>query len=184
MDQIDRARFEVIYRENVRPLLRYVLAKTNRENAHDVISSTFLVAWRRFYDVPEDPLPWLIGVARRILADKWRSEARQAALVQRLSDQASTLPTSMVDVAESTFMPGYIRDALQQLRPKDREVLTLVAWQDFNTEQLAVALDCSKSVASLRLHRARGRFAKLLDGPQSNPVRPRQQMLRTAKEVQ
>jgi RNA polymerase sigma-70 factor (ECF subfamily) len=36
--------------------------------APDVVAETFLVAWRRLDDVPADPLPWLYGVARRVLA--------------------------------------------------------------------------------------------------------------------
>ena len=48
MGQADRAQFEVLYRGNIRPLLAYVLTRTSRDNAHDVVSSTFLVAWRRF----------------------------------------------------------------------------------------------------------------------------------------
>ena len=70
-------RFEVLYRETVRHVLVYALTRTSRENAHDVVSSTYLVAWRRFDEVPVDGLPWLIGVARRVLADQRRSQARR-----------------------------------------------------------------------------------------------------------
>jgi RNA polymerase sigma-70 factor (ECF subfamily) len=118
-----------------------------------------------------------------VLADKWRSDARQAALVQRLTDEVVKMDTSIDEVAESVFIPGTIRDALLQLRTEDREVITLVAWHGFNTEQIAAALGCSKALASLKLHRARSRFAKQLDRRQHNSAQPRHQMLRTAKEV-
>jgi RNA polymerase sigma-70 factor (ECF subfamily) len=134
MGQNDRARFEVLYRENVGPLLAYVLTRTDRENAHDVVSNTFLVAWRRFDNVPTDALPWLIGVARRVLADQWRSDARRTALRQRLADDAARSQTTVDDLAESMVLRGAIRDALTRLRPEDRELVTLVAWHGLSTE--------------------------------------------------
>jgi RNA polymerase sigma-70 factor (ECF subfamily) len=184
MGQNDRARFEDLYRQNIRRLLAYALTKTDRENAHDAVASTFLVAWRRFDEVPEDAFPWLIGVARRVLADQWRSEARRTALGQRLEDDAATGHSSIDDVAESMALRGAIRDALARLRPEDREAVTLVAWHGFSTEQLAVALGCSKALASLRLHRARSRFTKFLENAHDTPVRMSQQLIRSAKEVQ
>jgi len=184
MGQNDRARFEDLYREHVRRLLAYSLTRTGRENAHDVVSNTFLVAWRRLDEVPIDALPWLIGVARRVLADQWRSEARQTALGQRLEHDAATNHFSNDDVADSMALRGAIRVALARLRPEDREVVTLVAWHGFSTEQLAVALGCSKALASLRLHRARSRFAKFLEDTHDTPVRVSHQLIRPAKEVQ
>ena len=179
MGQADRAQFEVLYRGNIRPLLAYVLTRTSRDNAHDVVSSTFLVAWRRFDQVPVDALPWLIGVARRVLADQWRAESRRKALGDRLAGDALTGGTSVDDVGDSLVLRRSIREALMRMRPEDREVVTLAAWQGFTTEQLATALGCTKALASLRLHRARRRFAKLLGSnwrvrypPMARPIRP------------
>ena len=46
--------------------------------AEDVASETFLIAWRRLADVPEQPLPWLLGVARNLLRQQF-GQATQAA---------------------------------------------------------------------------------------------------------
>lgn len=184
MGQVDRARFEVLYRQSVRPLLAYVLSRTSRDNAHDVVSSTFLVAWRRFDEVPSDALPWLIGVARRVLADQRRAESRRTALGHRLADDATTGTTAVDDVAESMVLRGSIRDALMRMRPQDREIVTLVAWQGFSTEQLATSLGCSKALASLRLHRARRRLAAFLEERLAEDPPPVDRpSVRPAKEV-
>ena len=50
----------------------FVVAQT-AQSADDVIADVFLVAWRRLEEVPADPLPWLLGVARRTLANRCRS---------------------------------------------------------------------------------------------------------------
>jgi RNA polymerase sigma-70 factor (ECF subfamily) len=180
--QDDRSRFEDLYRETVRRLFAYVLTRTNRENASDVISSTYLVAWRRFEEVPADPLPWLIGIARRVLADQRRSEARQRAVGQRLREEPSAPRDLGSAVTESLVLRDSIRGALARMRPEDRDIVILAAWHGFGTEQLAVTLDCSKSLASLRLHRARRRFARHLK-TQDQPIRMGQQVIQPAKEV-
>jgi RNA polymerase sigma-70 factor (ECF subfamily) len=183
VDQVERARFEVVYRANVRPLLAYALTRTSRDNAQDVVASTFLVAWRRIDQVPVDALPWLIGVARRVLADQWRSESRRTALGHRLAADAVTGSTSFRDVADSLVLRNSIRHALMRLRPKDREIVMLVAWQSLSTQQLAVALGCSKALASLRLHKARTRFAELFDAQLEDSLSPDGATLRPVKEA-
>lgn len=183
MSQSDQERFEFLYRENARPVLAYALIRTTTENAHDAVASTFLVAWRRLDHVPEDPLPWLISVARRVLADQRRSESRRRALGQRLGGLAVSNSSRIDDLPESIVLRRSIREALGRLRPQDRDVVVLTAWHGFDVEQLAVALDCSKPVASLRLHRARRRFANLLEAEQEAAATVRRPDLRPAKEV-
>jgi RNA polymerase sigma-70 factor (ECF subfamily) len=183
VDQNDRERFEVLYRGTIRNVLVYALTRTNKENAHDVVSSTYLVAWRRFADVPADGLPWLIGVARRVLSDQRRSEARRAALDQRVAADAARSQTSPDVLMEAMVLRGSIRDALSQLRPEDREIVTLVAWHGLSTEQLAVALGCSKGLASLRLHRARRRFADHFEVQEEDLATSKRPVIRPAKEA-
>jgi DNA-directed RNA polymerase specialized sigma24 family protein len=78
-------RFEGLFRENY-PLVRaYALRRAAPEAAQDVVADTFLVAWRRLEDVPDDALPWLYGIARRVLANQRRSADRSAALERRVA---------------------------------------------------------------------------------------------------
>lgn len=163
MVESDKERFEQIFRDNARPVLSFALSCTRPEEAKDVVAQTFLVAWRRFSDLPEEPLPWLIGVARRTLADRRRADRRREALWSRLASDRPVSTSADVDVPGQIHLRGSIGLALQALRPDDREILVLVAWQGFTIEQLAKALGCSKQTASVRLHRARRRFAALLD---------------------
>ena len=181
--QQDEERFEALYRENARRVLAYALTRTAPEGAHDAVGSTFLVAWRRLDQVPEDALPWLIGVARHVLADQRRSEARRAALGDRLRSLAIPNSSPIDDLPDSILLRRSIRDALRGLRPQDRDVLILSAWHGFDIARLAVALDCSKPVASLRLHRARRRFANLLQGHHETTAPVQTSPLRPAKEM-
>jgi RNA polymerase sigma-70 factor (ECF subfamily) len=69
-------------------VLAYARRRTDSATADDVVADVFLTAWRRLADVPSDPLPWLLGIARRILANRRRGEARTAALHHRLATTA------------------------------------------------------------------------------------------------
>lgn len=179
----DREKFEDLYRGNARSIFAYALTRTSREEAEDVVANTFLVAWRRFDSVPDDPLPWLIGVARRVLADQRRSESRRIALRHRMASSATTCSSAEDDLVNAMELRGAIGAALNRLAPNDRELVTLVAWQGFTTEQLATALGCSKGLASLRLHRARRRFAKSFDEQVSAPSPANGALIRPAREI-
>ena len=78
-------RFEELFREHYGAVRGYALRRAPADLAQDAVSETFLVAWRRLDDVPADALPWLFGVARRVLANQRRSADRSSALERRLA---------------------------------------------------------------------------------------------------
>jgi RNA polymerase sigma-70 factor, ECF subfamily len=150
-------RFEEIYRQHAGAVAAYALRRASRETAEEVVAETFLVAWRRLDGVPAQPLPWLYGVARRILANQRRSATRRAALTQRLELEVRVVPPEPVDER--------LLDALQTLHIDDRELLMLVAWEGLTPTETARVLDCSPVACRIRLHRARKRLARALDSP-------------------
>ena len=150
-------RFERLFRESY-PLVRaYALRRAAPDAAQDVVADTFLVAWRRLEDVPEDPLPWLYGTARRVLANQRRSAARGVALEQRLSGAAGA--GSRGDLGDSVADAELVREALGLLSDHSREALMLTAWEGLDGARAARAAGCSKATFAVRLHRARGQLA-------------------------
>ena len=75
-----RAAFERLYRDHYDRVLAYTLSRTDRDRALDATAEVFLVAWRRFDDVPSAPLPWLLGVARKVISGQRRSMDRRLEL--------------------------------------------------------------------------------------------------------
>ena len=157
----DAALFERLYRACYEDLLRYALRRTGKpETAADVVADTFLVAWRRFGDIPAgNGRPWLFGVARNVLASQHRAERRNTDLAARLRHELSGAIVTAPEV------PAEISAAFGTLNAADQELLRLVAWEGLSTDELAVALDCSANAARIRLHRARSRFAEALQSP-------------------
>lgn len=167
----DPERFELLYRQNFRAVLGYALARLDPERAMDVAAETFLVAWRRFSDVPDDPLPWLYGVARKVTAGQLRGDRRREALRAKMAarDPLPGLPTDPADVIvrrEAALV------ALDSLSDADREVLTLVAWHGLNARQAAEALGVSRLSFGVRLHRARSRLSAALADADDNAPAP------------
>jgi RNA polymerase sigma-70 factor, ECF subfamily len=150
-------RFEGLFRGNYPAVRAYALRRASRDAAQDVVAETFLVAWRRLDDVPADALPWLYGVARRVLANQRRSADRSAALGERLASTAP--PAPQPDTGDSTADAEILRVALGRLSEPSREALMLVAWHGLSGARAARAAGCSRGAFAVRLHRARARLA-------------------------
>jgi RNA polymerase sigma-70 factor, ECF subfamily len=153
-------RFETLFREHYAAVRGYALRRGPRDTAPDVVAETFLVAWRRLDDVPADPLPWLYGVARRVLANARRSADRGTALERRLAGAA--VPAGLGDPGEQVGEAEFVRVALASLSERDRETLMLVAWEGLSTARAARAAGCTRAAFAVRLHRARARLVAQL----------------------
>lgn len=149
-----RARFEALYRAHAGAVRTYARRRSDAQSADDVVADVFVTAWRRLDDVPEDPLPWLVGVARRTLANRRRSASRDLALKGRIMSEQSTYASVERDDA--------VLRALGALREPDREALLLVGWEGLEPAQAAVVLGIRANTFSARLSRARRRFARAL----------------------
>lgn len=149
-------RFEALFRESYGSIYAYARRRLPMR-ADDIVAETFTVAWRRLEDVPEDALPWLYGVARRVIADSVRSSKRQDAVAERLAG----VPTREPPGSEEGH--GELLTALARLSEKDRELLLLVYWEDLEPRRAARALGCSPATVATRLWRAHGRLRKELE---------------------
>jgi RNA polymerase sigma-70 factor (ECF subfamily) len=122
------------------------------------MQEVFVTAFRKAGDVPEPPIGWLFGTARRLLANKHRGFRRHDQLIDRLLDDAGNEPDSERGELKQAFL-----QTLATLSPGDRDVLTLTGWYDLTPAEAAAALGCSASTYAVRLHRARKRLAAALD---------------------
>jgi RNA polymerase sigma-70 factor (ECF subfamily) len=153
----DADRFTAIYDGCRQRVWAYVASRAGRQVADEVVSETFTVAWRRLDDVPEQPLPWLLVVARNILRDSIRAEARSASVAAELMSWAEP---AEADIAEEVSERYALLKALATLPEDDRELLILSAWQGLTPAQAAAVVGCSPITLRVRLHRARKRLGQ------------------------
>ncbi|MGH2876980.1 MAG: RNA polymerase sigma factor [Solirubrobacteraceae bacterium] len=151
-----QARFEQLYRDHAGAVRAYAVRRSPSESiVDDVVSDVFLVVWRRLDDVPGRPVPWLLAIARRTLANRWRSERRAAALTDRLAGLRRP-------VATWPERGDRLLDALATLPEPDRELLMLVAWEGLEPGEIGQLMGLRPGTVAVRLHRARRRLAVAL----------------------
>jgi RNA polymerase sigma-70 factor (ECF subfamily) len=153
-----RERFEALAAEVVEPVRRFLARRTDTDTADDVLAETLLVCWRRLDQVPEPALPWVYGVARNCLANARRGERRQRRLAARI-----TVVDPPQEAAAAPDPPDpRVAEALAALRPEEADLLRLWAWEQLGPREIAEVLGITANAVSIRLHRARGRFAEEL----------------------
>jgi RNA polymerase sigma factor (sigma-70 family) len=162
--QASRAsRFEAIFRSTHRQVLAYVLRRTtDRNDAEEVVSETFLIAWRRLDALPEEPLPWLLGTARRVLANQRRSARRRWPNGPHASLELLGAPDLAPPPLERVAERDAFASAFAVPREGDQEVLSLIAWDGLSVREAARVMGCTAPTLSIRLHRARQRLLKEL----------------------
>ncbi len=147
----------------------YAMRHVDPDTAQEVVSETFLVAWRRLEEVPGEALPWLIVVARNTIANSNRSQYRQRVLREEFARIASVSPVpapgaETLAVERMTMLRG-----LAALSSVDREALLLVTWDGLTPAQAAAVHGVTVATFQVRLHRARRRLAGLVDPPGEEP---------------
>jgi RNA polymerase sigma-70 factor (ECF subfamily) len=129
-------------------------------DAADLLSETFVVAWRRGDRMPVDPEQarmWLFGVARRVLANAARGAVRHTDLTDKLRGHLQALPTEQLD-AETLD----IRAALDAIPADQSELVRLILWDGFTLPEAATILGIRESTARGRYQRARAQLRELL----------------------
>jgi RNA polymerase sigma factor (sigma-70 family) len=178
--QLAEVRFRKLYAEHRAEILAYALRRVaDPEDAADVLAETFLVAWRRLDDLPprNQARFWLIGVARRALANQRRGENRRLKLIERLCTE---LAAELGGIRVETPDGGEVLAALATLDPADQELLRLNAWEGLEPSEAARVLGISSVAARSRLHRVRRRLRLVLDGqrtdfPERGTLEPREE---------
>ncbi|MDX3236052.1 RNA polymerase sigma factor [Streptomyces sp. ME03-5709C] len=161
----DRAAFADLYDQNARAVYSHALRLTgNWSDAEEVMSETFLGAWRTRTTVePEGGslTPWLLGIATHKAHNANRGLRRRLAFLARSPD-----PRPVEDFADETAgriddarRLALVHDALHHLGRRDREVIALCVGAGLDYQQAAEALGIPVGTVKSRLSRARARLA-------------------------
>ncbi|MEE1938049.1 RNA polymerase sigma factor [Streptomyces sp. TRM 70361] len=152
--------------------------------AEDVVSLTFLEAWRLRERLLDDDVAaragyeadagdglraWLFGISTNVLRNTRRAARRHRAALGRLPERradAETVPDftdALVGRMEDAERLAAARAALGRLRPREREVFALCVWSGLSYADAAAALEVPVSTVRSRLSRARQRLRRLAE---------------------
>lgn len=154
-----RHRFEALFAQHASAVHAYARRRAAAADAEEVVADTFLVAWRRLDAVPEQELAWLLGVARKVIANQRRGQRRHANLTERIGHE---LALGAEEPREPAIPADAVLAALATLGERDQEVLRLVYWDGLDPSAAARTLGCTAVALRVRLHRARTRMARAL----------------------
>ncbi|WP_154605409.1 RNA polymerase sigma factor [Arthrobacter sp. AQ5-05] len=170
--EIREGRFAALYNDAYADVLRFVQRRSGPDRAEDVVHEAFLVAWRRFDDVPtslDDARAWLFGTARNCLLNDQRSQSRRGALEVRIAEVTKEATESEDDLV--AFHVDLSR-AWQHLRPEVQEVLSLAIWENLPSPQAGRVLGITAASYRIRLHRARLALRRVLKHTTSTAFDP------------
>jgi RNA polymerase sigma factor (sigma-70 family) len=127
-----------------------------------------MTAWRRLDQLPAPPEDrlWVFGVARRVIFRHLRGSTRRSRLAERLGSEAF-VASNKVDVAEGAVSDRLrVQAAIARLGRSDRDVLSLVFWEQLTHAEAAKLLGCSSNAVALRILKAKDRLRALLESDQ------------------
>ncbi|MFF0392225.1 RNA polymerase sigma factor [Kitasatospora sp. NPDC004615] len=170
----DRRAFALLFDEYAKAVYLHAIRATgNRDLADDVVSLTFLEAWRlreKLRGEVLNPRAWLLGIATNVLRNTTRAARRHRAAMSRLPPR-EPLPDFADEVVgrivDADLAAAAVR-ALGQLRRGEREVFMLVVWSGLGYAEAAQALGVPVGTVRSRLSRARDRLHKIVSAEQSS----------------
>ncbi len=148
----------------------------SRQDAEDLVASTFLELWRRrerVRVVDGSVLPWLLVTATNLSRNALRGTRRYRRLIEQLS-RADEHP-GVADAALENHALGVgatLQAAFRSLGKTDAQLFALVALEGYSVVDAARLLNLSAPAAQTRLHRTRVKLRTQL-GDRQNEDHPR-----------
>ena len=148
---------------NPQPLIRSVYAFVAYKigaghDAEDVTGEVFerALRYRRGYDPAKGPpLAWLVGIARRVLADRAVSGAETVAEVPETAAPGELESDSVERLT--------LAAALGRLSDRDRELLAMRYGADMKAAEIAQVLESTPNAVEVAVHRALRRLRAIME---------------------
>jgi len=176
----DREAFGRIFDRHARTVYNYLFRRTaDWSEAEDLTWTVFMHAWRRRSATVLDrdsALPWLLGIADRLVSNARRRLRRAEALLHRLVSHDEPVgdhadhADRVVGLVDDERRMSEIHRALARLPRHEREVVELCVWSGLDQQAAAAALGITVGTVKSRLHRARRRLVADRVGGRTVPV--------------
>lgn len=158
----DHSAYKQLYEAHHRTILAYCVRRVGRNEAPDLVSEVFTVAWRRLDSIPpgDEAVRWLYGVAFRVVSDHRRGARRRRRLEARARAVAPEADAGPELEVVQRHEYDLVIQAASHLRPLDQEVLRLALWEELSHTEIADILGSSIPAIRQRFHRAKRALAK------------------------
>jgi RNA polymerase sigma factor (sigma-70 family) len=160
-----RVSFESLYRESRDDVYSYVAGLLrDRSAAEEVTAQAFERAWRRRRQIDRrrgTPRSWLFGIARNAALDELRRRSRLTPAPEEPAAPEGSPPVR--DPAEAAIDRALLREALDSLGGRDRELVALKFFAGLSNAEIASVIGTSETNAGTRIHRAIEKLRRSFD---------------------
>ncbi len=155
---MDQVQFVATFRSHLQDISKYLTRRVEVSQVEDLASEIFEIAWRKRDSCPEGfELAWLYKIAGFVVSN-YRKKLSRRAITVPLLDHDRSAPS-----AEDVALDGSsVAQAFDELSAKDRQVLSLLVFEQLSIKEIAVVLGTTENNTSQRLKRARERLANNL----------------------
>ena len=161
----DREAFELLYGRYIRSVFGLALRRLgDRGHAEDAAQEAFTAIWRSASTYrPERGAAggWLYTVARNAIVDRLRRTGTAADA--ELPELVSVEP-GPAERAEESYVSWRVHRALEELQPREREVIELAYWSDMSQSEVAAYLGIPLGTVKTRTRSGLARMASMLEG--------------------
>ena len=156
------ARFREVHDRFSKDVYAYCRRRTDAGSVEDAVADTFLTAWRKSDEIPpgDQALPWLYGVAYRVITHQWRSNFRRGRLTQKVASFATTSMSLPEEIVIAGHEHRQLLTALGALRPAEQEILRLAVWEELSHANIALALGISVGAVRQRFYAAKKKLTE------------------------
>jgi len=161
----DHEAFEMLYGRYVRPVFSLALRRLgDRGHAEDAVQEAFAAIWRSASTYrPERGAAggWLYTVARNAIVDRLR---RNGPAVEAELPELVSAERGPDQQAEDSHVAWRVHRALEELQPREREVIELAYWSGMSQSEVAEYLGVPLGTVKTRTRSGLARLASVLEG--------------------
>jgi len=174
----DPEQFAELYRRTVDTIVGYLARRcANPEDVADITATTYVIALESLGSFDPErgrPVPWLLGIAGRVLANQQRRTGRASAASARLRGRRLLDAADferLEDRIDAERLAPHLATAIEGLSPAHREAVLLTSADGLSPADAARALGIHPAAFRVRLHRARKALQQRL-GAEGAPTAP------------
>ena len=161
---MEQDEFVSVFRSYLKPVSLYLTRRVASQDVEDLAAEIFEIAWRKKDSCPEGmELAWLYRISGFVVSNHRRKVNRRVVFLP-LFDQDQAAPS-----AEDVALKGTeLSLAFNALAPADRQVLSLLVFEQLSITEIAITLGISANTTSKRIERARERLSLKLSEAKSD----------------
>lgn len=164
--QIGKEEFEALLQGLGKAVERFVKYKISPvEDAEDILQEIFLTAYRKRDQLKNSEVfrPWILSIARNKCNDYYQ---QKAAIFEIPLEDVTEL--SVADGRMGIAEKMAVRDSVDRLAQKEKEILYLYFWKQLPQEEIAKRLDIPLGTVKSRLYTAKQKFKENYHREQSD----------------